>query len=315
MRRLRKPLLVAFAVTALLGVGVGVAFAAFSATTANPSNTFSAAPDFVPPSATSVIMRNGATVPGFLKAGLTYYAYANVTDTGNPASGVLSATADLSILTAGETARTMSTVGGPWTVAGTSYTRRSSAVLTSGGGLSAGAKAYTLNMADNASNSQVQAGFSVTIDNPAPTATDVQTTNHAGGTAGKLEALDTIIYTFSEGVEPGSILGGWDGTATTISAGIANQGASDDFTTPATNLGPVDLAANYAGGNRTIPNSTMVMSGNTVTITLGTPSGGTNTIAANTLMTWSPTATIVDYAGNAMSTTARAETGPADKDF
>ena len=52
------------------------------------------------------------------------------------------------------------------------------------------------------------------MDNTAPTATDVQTTNVGGGTNGKAETGDTITFTYSETLDPYSILAGWNGSST-----------------------------------------------------------------------------------------------------
>ena len=63
--------------------GIGSTFGAFSATTANGGNSFSAAPDFAACTAsTTVVAKTSGYVPGFIKQGGTYYVYANVTDTG-----------------------------------------------------------------------------------------------------------------------------------------------------------------------------------------------------------------------------------------
>jgi len=51
-------------------------------------------------------------------------------------------------------------------------------------------------------------------------------------------------------------------------------------------------------------------------VTLGAQTGGTvATSAATNSMVWSPSAAATDLAGNAMSTTARTETGAADREF
>ncbi len=57
------------------------------------------------------------------------------------------------------------------------------------------------------------------------------------------------------------------------------------------------------------------MSGSTITITLGTPSGAVTTAAGAAGMSWTPSGTATDRAGNACSTTTRNETGAADLDF
>ena len=57
------------------------------------------------------------------------------------------------------------------------------------------------------------------------------------------------------------------------------------------------------------------MSGNTITITLGTQSAAATTAAATGTMSWTPSASATDPAGNATATTAVTESGTADKEF
>jgi hypothetical protein len=60
----------------------------------------------------------------------------------------------------------------------------------------------------------------------------------------------------------------------------------------------------------------MVQSGASITITLGTLASGTvRTDAATSTMSWPPSASATDPAGNACSTTAASETGAADANF
>jgi hypothetical protein len=59
----------------------------------------------------------------------------------------------------------------------------------------------------------------------------------------------------------------------------------------------------------------MVLSGSTITVTLGTPSVTAGTASGNGTMKWAPSSSVTDRAGNAMSTTAVNETGTVDKDF
>ena len=316
MRRRSRVVGALGAALAVGAVGVGAALASFSATATNPANTFSAVPDFVAPSSSaSVIMRSGGSVPGYVRQGGAYFVYANVTDTGNPASGVSTATANVSAITSGQTANALATTGGPWTVSGTSYNYRSSASITAGNPLAAGSKSYTLALADNAANSRTVSGYSVVVDNTVPTASDILTANGAGGTGGKPEAGDTVKYTFSEGVDPAAVLAGWDGTSTTVTAQIANSGNNDTFSVSGVNLGTVALGGNFVTGTRTFASSTMVMSGMTLTVTLGTASGAVNTVSGTSTAAWTPSASVTDYAGNAMSTTARSDTSGAHKQF
>jgi len=312
-------------VLGLLGLAViGETFSAFSSTTSNPSNGFTAAPDFVPPTATAVIAKSSGYSTGFIHQGGTYYVYANFTDTGNPASGFSSATADVHTITTGQT--TVALPSGAFTAGPTSYGHRS-ALLTANSPLAAGSYNYTITSVDVAGNSGTQT-FSVTVDNTAPSGSDVQTTNVSGGTNGKAELGDTMTLTFSEAMDPGSILAGWSGTSQNMLVQLTNGGAGNDTITFFTNvspfpqipLGSINLGrTDYTTGNVTFgfsgTPSTMVMSGSSITITLGTASAADTTAAATGTMTWTPSVTATDAAGNACSTTAKNETGAADKDF
>ena len=97
----------------------------------------------------------------------------------------------------------------------------------------------------------------------------------------------------------------------TLPFGAVNMGRGDYV------AGLLGDSINFgAGGTKT----TMVMSGNTVTITLGTEAAegllvGPTTAAAAGTMVWTPVATPYDRAGNVMSTAAATESGAADKDF
>ncbi len=215
----------------MLGLGGGATYAAFSWTTANGASSLATAPDWTAPSASgSVIAKSGSTTSGTISQGSTYFAYANVTDSGNPAAGVGSVTANLVNITTGQSAAALTTTGGPWTIDGTSYAYRT-ASLTADNPLSAGVKAYTLTMTDAASpaNSATQSGFSVTVSN-GPSGVDIQTTNKAGGTQGKPEAGDVITYTYSTAMAPGSMKSGWSGASTTVDVTFGNNtcGPSND---------------------------------------------------------------------------------------
>ena len=59
----------------------------------------------------------------------------------------------------------------------------------------------------------------VVADTGRPAAVDVQTTNVGGGTPGFAEPGDTIVFTFSEPINPGSVLAGWTGSTTTSPSG------------------------------------------------------------------------------------------------
>ena len=301
---------------------VGVGYAAYTATTSNPTSTITAAPDWTAPTASaSTIARSAGctpTTPAYLKQGGTYYVYGAVSDTGNPASGVSSVTANESNITTGQTAVTMTS--GSYSVGYTSYTHRSPA-QTANAVLTAGSKTYSLALADEAGNSGSATGYSVTVDNTAPTASDIQATNKVGGTSGRPENGDLVTYTFSEQMEACSLLAGWDGSSTTVTLRITNNASNDTMTvwnsanTTQLAFGSVATGGNYVTANATFT-STMVRSGSTVTVTIGTQtSGTTNTNSGTASSVWTPSTSAYDLAQNAMSASGVTEGGASDGNF
>lgn len=326
----------ALVVAAAVALGdITTTLAAFASAADNPSNSITAAPDFRAPAvSTAAIGKTQGGSTGFLKQGGAYYVYANVAaDTGNPASGLATIKANVANVTTGSTA--VSLVAGSYTAGGASYGWRSAA-LTANATLTAGAKSFTVTATDNAANSGSLSG-SVTVDNTAPAASDVQTTN--AGTAGLAEQGDKLVLTTSEPIEPGTVLSGWSGTATSVvvrmtDGGVLGTGNDDlqvfsaDNATllplGTVNLNRTDYVAGLAGGRiefgATGTASTMTMSASTITITLGAygtvGAGVTRTTAAAAgSATWTPVATPTDRASNVMSTATATESGTADKEF
>ncbi|HEX5714204.1 MAG TPA: hypothetical protein VFX85_12905 [Solirubrobacterales bacterium] len=342
MARLRRgPVaLAAAAVGALVLAAVPAAFAAFGAKTENGGNLVTAAADFRAPQVTAVAI--GKTVggtPGFVKQGGEYFVYANVAaDTGNPASGLATVRASVANITTGSTAIEM--VAGAFSAGGVAYGFRS-ATLTATTPQAEGAKSFSVTATDNAGNAG-SLGGSVTVDNTVPQASDVQTTNVGGGTVGLAEQGDTLVLTFSEPIEPQSVLAGWTGAATNVvlrindngllglpagndSVQIWNSANSALLPLGAVDLGRSDYVAGLLGGNVRFgasgTPSTMTMSGNTITLVLGTYNStiivdpGRGTAAGTGTAIWTPVATPYDRAASAMSTTPASESGAADKEF
>ena len=110
---------------------------------------------------------------------------------------------------------------------------------------------------DTASNASTFNG-ALTVDNTAPTAADVQTAN--GGTvAGRPELSDTVTFTYSEPIDPESILTGWTGAQTDVTVRVNNGGQGNDSllvynpaNTAQLPLGTVNLGrTDYVSANRT----------------------------------------------------------------
>jgi hypothetical protein len=323
---LRRPLAIGLAAAILgfgLGRGIPLAAALLTDTESNPA-TFTTAANFdvMPPTIpSSVISKTVPYLPGYVRQGGTYYVYANASDAG----GLASVRADVSTLTAGQTS--VALVAGAYTAGGVAYTYRS-ASLTADAVITAGVKAYTVAATDNASN-VTTVGFTVTVDNTAPTGTDVQTAN-GSTTAGKPELGDTLTLTFSEVIDPESIQAAWTGSSTSVVVRITNGflGLAPDVLTirNAANsaqlpLGDIDLiGTGYVTATRDFgasgTASSMVASGNSIIIMLGTPSAGTGTQGGAGLnMSWTPSATATDRAGNACLTTPVTESGALDLEF
>jgi hypothetical protein len=322
LKRLTIPLVGACGVA--IGSLVAPTFAAFSGTTENSGNTLNAAADWVAPSASaSVIRKSAGGLPGFIKQGGTYYVYANLSDAGNPASGISTATANVSTITSGQTAVLLSS--GSWTVDGVSHNYRS-APLTADAVLVDGSKSYTLTMADTVGNSETQSGLSVVVDNIVPAGSDIQTENVSGGTNGRAELGDKVIYTFTERIEPDSVLASWEGSSTNVVLRFNNNGGNDlvqiwnSSNSSQLPLGQINTQGDYISGSITFgatgTHSTMVQSGSTIAITLGTVSDASKlrTHGLDTQL-WTPSSGATDLAGNNCDISLVTELGDLDPDF
>ena len=327
-------------VTASLSAGVHTLTAKATDVAGNTSvasSSLSVTVDTAAPTVgTTTIAKTVGYLAGSIKQAGTFYVYANITD----ATSITTATANVSSLVAsGGSAITLT--AGSYSVQGVTYNYRS-ASQTAKTPLAEGALTYAITVVDVAGNSATQSSLPVTVDNTAPTATDVQTAN-GGSTVGKAEAGDTITFTYSEPIDPESILAGWTGAATNVVVHLDDGGCTlvlcsdDSFDVfngannarlPVTSSAGVNLNHPYYNGDAiglgTDPEitfgasgtaSTMVRSGNTIVITLGTASGTANTASATSTMSWTPSASAYDAAGNAASTTSRSEQGGADKEF
>jgi hypothetical protein len=150
----------------------------------------------------------------------------------------------------------------------------------------------------------------------APTGSDIFGTN-GGGTARKIDTAggDTLVYTFSEPIDPASIQAGWSGASTTVNPTIV----PGDTITAATALGSVSTgAAGYVqAGNVTCSTTTMVMSGSTITLNLNNclPTARLKSGGVTETFVWTPSALATDQAGNPMSIAPVNEVGGPKANF
>ena len=317
----RRLVVVPVALGLVLGTGGG-AFAAFSATTTDGENRFVAAADWEAPHVTrTVIAKTVGYLSGMIPQGGQFYVYAQIDDGGNPPAGVGAVTADVTTFSGAGSAAALSP--GAFTVEGVPYNYRS-APLPASDPLAAGPRTYSITMADAVSptpNTQTQGGFTVVVDNTAPAPVDMTSANRTGGTVGLVEQGDIVTYTWSEPIDPESLVPGWDGgSPTTVTVRIQNAGPNDRMTIRSgagTTLafGTVFLLQNYVPGPREFTGSSITMFGNSVTIVLGTVSGAARLVTVPTPTTWTANAGAYDSAGNACSATTVVGSGSPRIDF
>ena len=208
-----------------------------------------------------------------------------------------------------------------------------STTLTS---LAPGTYTVQATQSDSAGNTATSAANTFTVDTTAPTRVSIAAANGTG-TAGHLDAGDTITYTFSEPMLASSILPGWSGASdATVKVRFFKVTSSlDGFTvldpssaanvkldagtttTPGVTLGS---NANFVSGTVTF-SATVAQSadGRSFVVTLANPDANASRVNATPAnganMTWTPKAGPTDLAGNALAaTTAYTETG-SGRDF
>jgi hypothetical protein len=295
---------------------IGGTQGAFTGQTDNGGNVITAMPDFRGPTVSPVaIGRSTAFATGYIRNTSTYYIYANVTDVGTPPSGTSTVVADVSNVTAGQVAVPL--VAGSYTAGGVSYNYRS-AVLTAGT-LPSGPINFSVTATDAAANSTTANG-SVTGDNTAPAPTNISA---SGGIAGRPEVGDVLTLTTNETLDTYSLLANWTGAATTVQVRFVNQGGGDRLQiwdsagTTQVPFGTINLGrTDFTTATLSFNGSTMTQAAGVITIALGAPVVGTVTTVAGTgNMSWNPSATATDRAGNAITTGSFNEPAPVDTDF
>jgi hypothetical protein len=167
-----------------------------------------------------------------------------------------------------------------------------------------------------------------TIDNSPVRGVDVQATNSATGTLGRMDQGDILVLTYSVAMKASTLIAGWTGTGpASLSVRLVDVAnvesiALNSSGTIASGLGVVTPSGNYATKNKTVTYastatlSTAAGGGSVVTIVLGAPVGvGRQTQSTAVTMRWTPSATATDLAGVASSVSPATETGTVDRDF
>jgi hypothetical protein len=316
-RRAKWSALVAVSALSMASATIGVTQGAFAGQTSAGGNIITAMPDFRGPTISRfTIGKNTGGATGYLRPSATYRIYAEVTDVGTPPSGTATVVADVANVTAGQTAVPLT--AGAYTAGGQTYNYRS-AILTAGA-LSNGPKTYSVTATDVAANA-TNLNSNVTIDNVVPAPNNLSA---SGGIAGRPEAGDVLTLSTNDTLDTFSVLANWTGAATTVQLRFVQQGGGDRIQvwdsagTTQLPFGTINTNRNdFTTGTLSFNGSTMTQSGTSITITLGAPVVGTVTTAgAGANMSWTPSATVTDRAGNAITTAAFNEPAPNnDLDF
>ena len=318
-RRRNRAVVVTVTIALVLGVG-GAAMAAFGATTTNTGDRVVAAADWEPPHVTrTVIAKTVGYLTGKIGPGSQFYVYAQIDDGGNPAAGVGSATADVSAFSIG--GATVAMNAGGFSAGGVLYNYRSAA-RTAIAPMANGTRTYSLTMVDLAvpPHSQTESGFMVVVDGTGPAPVDMTSANRPGGTVGRAEQGDSITYTWTEPIDPGSLVPGWNGgSPTSVTVRLVNNGGGDQVRIRGSNgnldFGTVFLQQNYVSGAGDFDGSSITMLGNSVTIVLGAQSGTTRLVTLATPTTWQASTGAFDAAGNACSNATVTGSGSPRIDF
>src|SRR5437763_2546504 len=214
---MRRFALLAFALLALAAVAAGASgtWAAFSSTTASGPGSFSSAPDWTAPTVNTSVIAHSANGSGVKSSG-SYAVYANVTDTGNPASGVSTVSANVNSITTGQTAVALTACSSSCTVGGVPCGYRS-ATLTANSGLTNGASiSFTVTPKDAANNTGSAQTYSVTVDTTLPTAL-ASVAAHA--TAGARIKASGTYYVYANAGDAGSGVDTVTANVNTLTAG------------------------------------------------------------------------------------------------
>ncbi|MEN3284123.1 MAG: hypothetical protein V7607_5263 [Solirubrobacteraceae bacterium] len=202
-------------------------------------------------------------------------------------------------------------------------TRSGASWSTTAATLTSGTYTAQASQSDTGANTGTSTAHTFTVDTIAPTATDVAASN-GGATAGKIEAGDLVTFTFSEPIDPASVLAGWNGTSTAVQVKItAGVLAPDPFTvldsggSATVHLGTVQSNGDYVTTTATF-DATMVRSADmkSVVVTVGTRQSGIMAVLAAGAqnMAWTVDGAVKDLAGNAVTTVSLTESA-SDVDF
>lgn len=252
----------------------------------------------------------------------------SVTDPGSPLSGTITLNASASDAESGvrDVRIEYSAAGaGTWGTVCTDPTTPYQCTANTAG-VADGLYDFRAVAADNAANEAISATVANRrVDNFAPSGADVQTAD-GGGTQGVVQPGDSITLTYSEDIDPSSIVAGWNGSGgQTVHVRFthSNQGdrllfynASNNATIPLAGGAGVILNGEYVASAGTYSGA-LTTTGDGFRVTLIALTSGALRTAASpaATMSWTPANGARDLVGRACTTTARPELGAGDPEF
>ena len=201
--------------------------------------------------------------------------------------------------------------------------------------LADGAYTAQASQSDSSGNTGTSGARSFTIDTVKPTAASIATANAAGGTAGRLDAGDSLTFGYSEAMPATSVLSGFSGSSVSVIVRFFDTEAAGDLLTVLDSAGgatvalDIGAASGFGGGVYTTRNvvtntvnfaATMTRSsdGRAFVIVLGTPDRSSRIVsgpAAAGNMIWAPKTGPSDLAGNPLAHTQWVTESDNDRDF
>jgi hypothetical protein len=177
---------------------------------------------------------------------------------------------------------------------------------------------------DTLGRSTTSAVYTTSVNKTGPTGTDVQGTN--GGVNDRLDAGDTVVFSYSAPIAPSSILAGWSGSSTPVRVRVTNSGSSDAMLFyDASNTTPLALLATGTSlainadhvSQSSVFNATIATSGSAITVTIGSLVSGAvrSSASGRNPMVWQTNPSATDAQGRPVYATTVTESGGNDVDF
>lgn len=166
---------------------------------------------------------------------------------------------------------------------------------------------------DNAGRTATSTVTARVVDNTAPAASAVTSTS--GGSATNLSTGDTFVLTYSENVAAATLLSGWNGTSRAVNFSFTSSGqittavVTDASSGTTVSVGTLSIADKLTAGAGATFAGTMVLSGNTLTLTLGAGGGSLKSGSNPMTLNWTVSTAVTDIAGNASTGNAVSGSG------